>query len=49
MKISINMEDPSLKTNRLPIVSTNVMDNNTLADEEHVCKLVLYMEIPSIK
>ncbi|XP_025200702.1 transmembrane protein adipocyte-associated 1 homolog [Melanaphis sacchari] len=40
------MEDPrSLETNRL---LTNIMNNSTSIDEEHVCKLVLYMEIPSI-
>lgn len=36
----------SLETNRLP---TNMMNNNTLLDEEHVCKLVLYTEIPNVK
>jgi len=36
----------SLETNRF---STNIMNNGTSIDEEHVCKLVLYMEIPSIK
>jgi hypothetical protein len=49
MKNLINMEDQSLETNRLPIVPIYIMDNNTLANEEHVCKLVLYMEIPRIK
>jgi hypothetical protein len=40
------MKEPqSLETNRL---STNTMSNSTSIDEEHVCKLVLYMEIPSI-
>ncbi|VVC33793.1 Transmembrane protein adipocyte-associated 1 [Cinara cedri] len=34
-----------LETNKLPI---NMRNNNTLLDEEHVCKLVLYMEIPNI-
>lgn len=36
----------SLKTNRLP---TNIMINSSSADEEHVCKLILYLDIPSIK
>lgn len=36
----------SLETNRVPI---NIMDNNTLINEEHVCKLVLYMEVPNIR
>lgn len=41
------MIDPqSLETSNLP---SNIMSNNTSIDEEHVCKLVLYMEIPSIK
>lgn len=41
------MEDSHiLETNKLPI---NIMDNSTLIEEEHVCKLVLYMEIPNIK
>jgi len=41
------MKEPqSFETNRL---STNTMNNSTSIDEEHVCKLVLYMEIPSIK
>lgn len=35
----------SLETNRVPI---NIMDNNTLINE-HVCKLILYMEVPNIK
>ncbi|KAL4131382.1 hypothetical protein QTP88_008704 [Uroleucon formosanum] len=40
------MKEPqSFKTNRL---LTNTMSNSTSIDEEHVCKLVLYMEIPSI-
>lgn len=43
------MEDQSLETNRLPIVPNYIMDNNTFADEEHICKLVLYTEIPRIK
>lgn len=41
------MEDPqSLEANRL---QSNIMNNSTSVDEEHVCKLVLYTEIPSIK
>lgn len=36
----------SLETYRMPI---NMINNNTLLDEEHVCKLVLYMEIPNVK
>lgn len=41
------MEDTySLNTNRLPI---DIMNNSSLVNEEHVCKLVLYMEIPCIK
>jgi len=44
------MRDPqSLETNRLSTMSTNSMSNSTSIDKEHVCKLVLYMEIPSIK
>lgn len=40
------MEDSHiLETNRL----ISIMDNSTLIEEEHVCKLVLYMELPSIK
>jgi len=43
----IVMEDTyHLNSNRLPI---NIMNNNTLINEEHVCKLVLYMEIPGVK
>lgn len=40
------IDTQSLETNKL---STSIMSNNTSIDEEHVCKLVLYMEIPSIK
>jgi len=40
------VDTQSLETNRLP---TTIMNNSTSVDEEHVCKLVLYMEIPSIK
>jgi len=40
------MEDAySLNTNRLPI---DIMNNSTLINEEHVCKQVLYMEIPRL-
>lgn len=39
-------ESQSLESNRLP---NDIMDNSTLNDENHVCKLVLYMEIPNIK
>lgn len=39
-------EFQSLKTNRLP---TYIMNNSIFVDEEHVCKLILYFEIPSIK
>lgn len=36
----------SLNTNRLPM---DIMNNSTLISEEHVCKQVLYMEIPRLK
>jgi len=40
------IEPQNLETNRL---STKTMSNSTSIDEEHVCKLILYMDIPSIK
>jgi len=46
MKNKIVMENSqSQETIRVPIAA---MDNSTSVNE-HVCKLVLYMEIPSIK
>lgn len=40
------MNSQHIETNKLP---NNIMNNSTSIDEEHICKLILYIEIPSIK